>query len=289
MAPLRFLNSSWTPVAGDLLDAASTDAIIASFRPDLVVHLAGQASIGMALGAAEQTWRANFHGSFNLALALARHAPEAVTLFASSVSVYGASLNDGLIDETAAPRPLDAYGRSKLAAEGALADILAPQARLVIARPVNHSGPRQSEKHFVLSSFAAQIAAIEAGRKEPELRVGDLSKARDFLDVRDVVEAYRALIAKAPDMADRVGVFNIASGEPHTIGDLLDRLRARARRPFETRVQTEFLRPSAVDLPSIACDAAKLRAITGWRRRWTVDDMLQSLLDHWREAMSSAA
>ena len=162
-----------------------------------------------------------------------------MTLFASSVSVYGASLNDGLIDETAAPRPLDAYGRSKLAAEGALADMLAPSSRLVIARPVNHSGPRQSEKHFVLSSFAAQIAAIEAGRGEPELRVGDLSKARDFLDVRDVVEAYRALIAKAPEMP-RVGIFNIASGEPHTIGDLLDRLRGRATRPFETRVQTEF-------------------------------------------------
>jgi len=69
----------------------------------------------------------------------------------------------------------------------------------VIARPVNHSGPRQSEKSFVLSSFAAQIAAIDAGRKEPELRVGDLSKARDFLDVRDVVAAYRALIAKRPN------------------------------------------------------------------------------------------
>ena len=190
------VDAAWTPVAGDLLDAGAIDEIVASLRPDLVVHLAGQASIGRALDAAEQTWRANFFGSFNLASALARHAPETLALFASSVSVYGASLNDGVAAEDAPPRPLDAYGRSKIAAEGALADVLGPRSRLVIARPVNHSGPRQSEKSFVLSSFAAQIAAIEAGRKQPELRVGDLSKARDFLDVRDVVAAYRALIAQ---------------------------------------------------------------------------------------------
>ena len=124
----------------------------------------------------------------------------------------------------------------------------------------------------MLSSFAAQIAAIEAGRKEPELRVGDLSKARDFLDVRDVVEAYRALIAKAPDMADRVGVFNIASGEPHTMATCsIASARARGDRSKHAS-RPSFCGPG-VDLPSIACDAAKLRAITGWRRRWTVDDM----------------
>ena len=282
------VDAAWTPIAGDLLDAGAIDEIVASLRPDLVVHLAGQASIGRALDAAEQTWRANFFGSFNLASALARHAPETLALFASSVSVYGASLNDGVAAEDAPPRPLDAYGRSKIAAEGALADVLGPRSRLVIARPVNHSGPRQSEKSFVLSSFAAQIAAIEAGRKQPELRVGDLSKARDFLDVRDVVAAYRALIAKAPELPDRVSVFNIASGQPHTIGDLLDRLRARATRPFETHVDPALLRPSAVDIPTIACDATKLRETTGWRQRHTIDDMLQSLLDYWRGVESAA-
>jgi len=280
-------DAAWTSVAGDLLDAGAIDEIVALLRPDLVVHLAGQASIGRALDAAEQTWRANLLGSFNLASALARHAPSTLVLFASSVSVYGASLNDGAAAEDAPLRPLDAYGRSKAAAEGALADVLAPQSRLVIARPVNHSGPRQSEKHFVLASFAAQIAAIEAGRKEPELRVGDLSKARDFLDVRDVVAAYRALIAQASALPDRVSCFNIGSGEPHTIGDLLDRLRNRATRPFETQVEAALLRPSAVDIPTVACDATKLRQTTGWRPRHSIDDMLQSLLDYWREVESA--
>ncbi len=271
----------WTEAQGDLVDAASTEAIVVSLRPDLVVHLAGQASIGAALGAGEQTWRANFHGSFNLASALARHAPQTTLFFPSSASVYGASLKDGAANEETPLRPLDAYGRSKAAAEAALADVLAPQSRLVIARPVNHSGPRQNEKHFVLSSFAAQIAAIEAGRRPPTLRVGDLSKSRDFLDVRDVVAAYRALIARAGELP-RVSCFNVASGEPQVVGDLLERLRRSATRPFDIEVETRLLRPSAVDLPVVTLDATKLRSATGWRPLHTIDDMLSSLLDYWR-------
>ncbi|MGA8173116.1 MAG: GDP-mannose 4,6-dehydratase [Methylocystis sp.] len=281
------VDPAWTPVVGDLLDPPAIDEIVAALRPDLVVHLAGQASIGKALGAAEQTWRANFHGGFNLASALARHAPETLVLFASSVSVYGESLNDGVAAEGAPLRPLDAYGRSKAAAEGALADVLAPRSRLVIARPVNHSGPRQSKESFVLSSFAAQIAAIEAGRQKPELEVGDLSKARDFLDVRDVVEAYRMLIAQGPELPERVGCFNIASGEPRRISDLLEGLRQRAKTPFDVKVKQDRLRPAAVDIPTIACDATKLRQVLGWRQRLAIEDMLQSLLDYWRGVESA--
>ncbi|MFY9629100.1 MAG: GDP-mannose 4,6-dehydratase [Methylocystis sp.] len=279
----------WTKVRGDLLNPEMIDEAIATLRPDLVVHLAGQASIGKALGAGEQTWRANLLGAINLASALARHAPQTTMLFASSASVYGASLNDGAARETAPLRPLDAYGRSKVAAEGVFADVLGARSRLIIARPVNHSGPRQSEKSFVLSSFAAQIAAIEAGRKEPVLHVGDLSKARDFLDVRDVVAAYMLLIEKAEELPNRVNCFNVASGEPHPISELLEGLRRLSTKPFEIRVEPGLLRPSAADIPSIALDAGKLRDATGWRPRHTIDDLLQSLLEYWRGVESPGA
>ncbi|QGM46855.1 NAD-dependent epimerase/dehydratase family protein [Methylocystis heyeri] len=279
----------WTLARGDLLDAPAIEAIVSALRPDLVVHLAGQASIGTALGAAEQTWRANLHGSFNLAAALARHTPETTLLFASSASVYGASLLDGPATENAPLRPLDAYGRSKVAAEGALADVLGPRSRLLIARPVNHSGPRQSEKFFVLSSFAAQIAAMESGRAPPLLHVGDLSKTRDFLDVRDVVSAYMAMIDNAAKMPERVNCFNVASGEPHPIGYFLDGLRRESHTAFETVVEAHLLRPSTIDIPVISCDATKLRKLTGWRQRHSVDDMLKSLLDYWRSVESARA
>ncbi|ARN82658.1 NAD-dependent epimerase/dehydratase family protein [Methylocystis bryophila] len=283
------VDPAWEALEGDLLDVETLERTIREFQPDLVAHLAGQASIGHALRAGEATWRANFCGSLNLASALARHAPQAVTLFSSSASVYGASLKDGPAQEETPLRPLDAYGRSKAAAEAMLGDVLGPQARLIVLRPVNHTGPRQSPQNFVLSSFAAQIAAIEAGRQAPRLKVGDLAKARDFLDVRDVVAAYRALIAHADSLPGRVSCFNVASGAPIAIGALLEGLRALSRRPFEIEVETTLLRPSAVDLPSVALDAGKLREAVGWRPAHSTQDMLGALLDYWRSVEAAKA
>ena len=274
-------------VSADLLDAPAVDRIVSDIEPDLVVHLAGQASVGRAFGAAEMTWRVNFHGAFNIGTALARHAPHAVCLFASSASVYGASLRDGVATELTPLRPLDAYGRSKAAAENALGDVLAPSARLIVARAVNHSGPQQNAKDFVLSSFAAQIAAIESGRQAPLMRVGDTSRARDFLDVRDVVDAYMALIEAAPRLEERIGVFNIASGTPRTIASLLAALQAKTQTRFEIEVDKGLFRPT--DLASVACDSQRLRDATGWRPRRQIDDMLGSLLDYWRSVERQAA
>lgn len=276
------VDAAWSSISADLSDGSAVERAVAASRPGLVVHLAGQASVGQALHAAEETWRANFHGSFNLACALARHAPGATVLFASSASVYGASLRDGAVTEDAPLRPLDVYSRSKAAAEAALCDVLARETRLIVARPVNHSGPRQQGRHFVLSSFAAQIATIESGRAEPRLRVGDLSKARDFLDVRDVVDAYVRLVGAARDLPERITIFNIGSGEPRTIRSLLEKLRERAARAFEVEVDPSLLRPSHADIDSVACDATRLRNATGWRPAHSIDDMLQSLLDYWR-------
>lgn len=271
-------------VAADLVDEAALEALAARARPDLVCHLAGQASIGDAARAAEQTWRVNFHGSFALGAALARHAPTTTLLFASTAAAYGLSFRDGALTEEAPLRPCDVYSRTKAAAEAALADLTPPGGRLIIARPVNHSGPGQRSRSFVLSSFAAQIAEIEAGRAAPRLKVGDLSKARDFLDVRDVVDAYLRLIALAPTLDARVSVFNIGSGEAHTIGAMLERLRAQATRPFDIDVDPALLRPGATDIPRVACNAAKLAKATGWKPRHPINDLLKDILNDWRNA-----
>jgi GDP-4-dehydro-6-deoxy-D-mannose reductase len=280
---------AFATAAADLCDEAAIEQLVADLCPDLVIHLAGQASIGQAAKAAEETWRANFHGAFGLGAAIARHAPKAVVLFSSTASVYGASFRDGVLNEEAPVRPMDLYSRSKIAAEHALIDLVGPEGRLIVARPVNHSGPGQKSRNFVLSSFAAQIAEIEAGRSKPCMKVGDLSKQRDFLDVRDVVDGYMRLIAGARDLPERVSVFNIGSGEARSIASLLDELRSMARRPFEVEVDPQFLRPSATDIASIACDASKLRNATGWTPRHKLRDTLAALLDEWRAENARAS
>ena len=138
----------------------------------------------------------------------------------------------------------------------------------------------------MLPSLAAQIAEIEAGVRPPRIEVGNLSAERDFLHVGDVCAAYLALLAAAPNLPPH-SVFNVASGASHRIADLLEALRARARRPFEIVVDPARLRPS--DIPLSVGVSDKLASETGWRPSVSIDDIVGSLLDHWRRTAASVA
>jgi len=148
--------AGWALAEAEIFDREAVAAIVARFEPDLVVHLAAQASIGEATVSAEATWRVNFDGSFALASACARAAPSVTLFFVSSSEVYGRSFLSGSVSEDAPLQPMNAYARSKAAAEQVFADVLPAEARLIVVRSFNHTGPGQDER-FVLPSFAAQI------------------------------------------------------------------------------------------------------------------------------------
>jgi GDP-4-dehydro-6-deoxy-D-mannose reductase len=271
----------WPVVEAEIFDRDAVADIVAAFRPDLIVHLAAQASVGEATGAAEATWRVNFDGSFALASACARCAPAATFLFVSSGEVYGLSFLSGPLDEDAPTRPTNTYARSKAAAEAMIADVLPAQARLIVARSFNHIGPGQDER-FALPSFAAQIARIEAGLQPPTIEVGNLDVERDFLDVRDVCDAYVALIGAARDLPTR-NVFNVASGVGRSLGALLREMRAQSARPFDIIVDPARLRPS--DIASAVGLSERLSARTGWRASRPIEDALAQLLRHARQTV----
>jgi GDP-4-dehydro-6-deoxy-D-mannose reductase len=272
------LPDSWRREVADITDEAAVERAVALHKPGIVVHLAAQSSAGESARAAEATWRVNFGGSFALASAVARHAPEAVFLFVSSSEVYGASFRSGPATEETPPAPLNAYARSKFAAETMLADVLPSTAKLIIARAFNHTGPGQDER-FVLPSFAAQIARIEAGLSEPRLRVGNLSAERDFMHVADAADAYARLLECAGDLP-RVSVFNVTSGQTYKLEDLLGTLRGLAHMPFEIEPDPERMRAS--DIPCAKGDPARLKEATGWAPRHPVNGMLRELLEWWR-------
>ncbi len=272
-------------VALDLLDRAGVDATVAATKPDVVIHLAGQSSVATGESAGgDLTWPINVGGAIHLATAVARHAPEATILVASSAEVYGGSFLGGPVSEASALLPMNAYAKSKASAERVFADILPSTARLILARPFNHTGAGQRED-FVLPSFAGQVARIEAGLQPPRLAVGNLSAARDFLNVRDVVDAYLALLAAAETLPGRF-VVNIASGRTRVLGDLLESLRSMATVPFEIAVDPARLR--RVDVPVACGDAALMRAVTGWSPRIEIEATLLELLEAARAGLREA-
>ncbi len=265
----------------DITDTGAVDAWVAERRPDVVVHLAAVAAVAASTRDPRQAFDVNFGGLLNLTLALQAHAPDAHVLFVSSAEVYGASLRaERPVDETALLQPLNAYAVSKAAA-----DMLVRQAGMAgqpvtVARPFNHTGAGQTEA-FVVPSFAGQIARIEAGLAPPVLQVGNLDEERDFLDVEDVVSAYVAML-DARERLRPTEVFNVASGRPVRIGDLLDTLLAQASVAITVEVDPSRLRPISVQ--RMTGDAGRLRERLGWRPRialeQTVAQVLQAQRNH---------
>ncbi|MEC7641336.1 MAG: GDP-mannose 4,6-dehydratase, partial [Nitrospinota bacterium] len=159
-------------------------------RPDRIYHMA---SVNF-VPAVTQDWNVAFEtnvlGTFYLFEAVKQLRLNPRILCVGSSEEYGSvDLEEMPIRETTLLKPITLYGVTK-----ASADLLATSfcrrddLDILQVRPFNHVGPRQQSR-FVCSSFARQIAMIEAG-KATVLKVGNLEVQKDFTDVRDTVRAY---------------------------------------------------------------------------------------------------
>jgi GDP-4-dehydro-6-deoxy-D-mannose reductase len=259
----------------DLTDAAAVDLAIADVAPARLFHLAGAPNVAASWGHSASYLRVNALGTHHVLDAVRRHAPRCRVLVISSGQIYRPS--DDPIREDAPLGPSSPYGFSKLA-QDQLALRAAHDDRLdiVVARPFNHTGPGQADGYAV-PSFARQIARIESGLAPPELRVGNLDARRDITDVRDVVEAYRRLMAHG--IAGHA--YNVCSGRAWRIGDLLDELRQLTTAEVTIAVDPDALRPS--DTPIVQGDASRIRAELGWIPNIAVEQTLRDTLDWWRQ------
>jgi nucleoside-diphosphate-sugar epimerase len=263
----------------EITDSRAVDAAIAAAQPDGIVHLAAQASVAASLDDAGASARVNYGGTLCVLRAALRRAPKARVLIISSGEIYGGADSDRPLDETTPLAPESPYATAKAAADLAAAGFAARGLAVLRIRSFNHTGPGQSDV-YVASSFARQIAEIDAGRREPLLRVGNLDAVRDFLDVADVVEAYRRLLA--PGVPP--GAYNVASGVGRRIGALLEALLERARVRPRVEVDRALWRPARASVG----DPTRLRDATGWKPQIGFDAMLDRLLDSWRARVSAS-
>lgn len=263
----------------DLSDIQTLRYAVETFRPTVIFHLAAQTSIPNSLQGPIETYEANAIGTARLTEAVRSYAgaPAPRIFFTSSAEVYGPrAASEYPLREALDVRPVNPYGASKAAAEA----VLLGESRsfgldVVIARTFNTIGPTQDER-FVVASFAAQLARIAAG-SSPQLLVGNLQAARDFLDVRDVVRAYIALARNG----ERGEIYNVCSGSAVSIRDVLRELIGIARVPVEVREDPARMRPA--EIPLSVGDPSKLRACTGWQPELS---LVRSLGDIYEAARS---
>ena len=256
----------------DLLNREAVAAAVRATQPGTIFHLAGAPHVGTSFDNPSQPLAINAVGTHYLLTAVEDHAPNARVVIVTSAMIYRPS--DEPQTETSPTVPSSPYGLSKLAQDRLAALAAAGGLDVVIARPFNHTGPRQ-DPSFSVPAFAQQIARIEAGTTEPVLRAGNLDAERDITDVRDVVDAYAVLAERG-----RAGTpYNVCSGRAWRIGDLLDMMLGRARVPIRVEVDESRLRP--IELPRLVGDNTRLRSL-GWTPRISVERMLDDVLEHWR-------
>jgi GDP-4-dehydro-6-deoxy-D-mannose reductase len=260
--------------AVDLCNRAEVIDVVAQHLPTHIVHLAAAAS-----GAGtdrDLIFQVNVEGTRSLLDAAAEIAPFPRVLFVSTGYVYGDRTGLGAAVETSPLGPLwrfGAYTDSKIEAENCARNY---PAFTIIARPFTHIGPGQAPG-FAVSSFARQIARIEAGLSEPVIKVGNLEALRDILDVRDVVEAYRLLLTSGkPGEA-----YNVSTQRPVDIQSLLDKLLQLAKLPVNVEVDPTRLRPA--DIQCSTGDSTKILTETGWRPQIPLEQTLADTLNYWRE------
>ena len=268
----------------DLLSVDSIAACLTQARADAIVHLAAATVVPESFADPGLTWRINVDGTLTLARMLMARAPETRLVFVSSAETYGLIFQRGEpLDEDAPFAPANPYAASKAAADLALGEMALRGLKVIRMRTANHTGPGQSDA-LVVPAFARQIARIEAGRQEPVITVGALDRWRDFLDVRDVCAAYAAALSHDMTPAHDVApspAFNIASGTPRRIGDVLDALLARSAVAVEVRMDEKRVRPT--DVVKAIVNPGRAKSLLGWKPRIPWDETLDSVLADWRK------
>ncbi|PKQ28061.1 MAG: GDP-mannose 4,6-dehydratase [Candidatus Anoxymicrobium japonicum] len=246
-------------------------------RPDSIFHLAAVPSVALSWEDPWATYKVNVLGQVNLMEAARKLGLEPSVLITCSSEEYGkVSPEEMPIVESAPLNPCSHYAVSKVAQEAL--GFMYHEAftwRVLVTRGFNQCGPRQSS-NFVVSSFARQIAEIEVGAREPVLMAGNLEAKRDFMDVRDTVRAYRAIMEKGNAGA----AYNVCSGRARPASQVLEMLLDISGAEIEVRRDPSRRRPS--DIPVLLGDNTRLRKETGWEPAIEFETTLEDTLDYWR-------
>lgn len=266
----------------DMCDLHSIYRLLEKVRPDYIFHLAAQSFVPTSWSAPASTLDTNAIGQTHLFEGVRALGLDPVIQIACSSEEYGlVHPEETPITESNPLRPLSSYAVSKVAQ-----DLLGYQyfqsygLKAIRTRAFNHTGPRRG-KVFVTSNFAMQLARIEAGLREPVIRVGNLDAIRDFTDVRDMVRAYYLAVTKGKPGE----VYNIATGQGITIRELLDRLIKLAGVEVRVEQDPERMRPSDVEI--LLGDSSKFRADTGWEPRVPFEKTLKDTFEYWRQRLAS--
>ena len=268
---------------GDIREQHSLDSIISDIKPDYVFHLAAQSFPKTSFEMPADTYETNTIGTSNLLESLRRFKKNAIIHICSSSEVFGRVPKDKIpIDENCSFHPASPYAISKTGTD-LIARFYAEayNMKIMTTRMFTHTGPRRGDV-FAESSFAKQIAMIEANMQKPIVYVGNLKSLRTVADVRDAVHAYYLLLTKNPIGGE---VYNIGGTHTCTVGEILNFLLSKSKKKIIYKVDKNRIRPIDADLQ--VPNTSKFKSHTGWKPKYKFDETMLDLLNYWRKKVKN--
>jgi GDP-4-dehydro-6-deoxy-D-mannose reductase len=253
-------------IAIDLTDQGAVEQLIATVRPTRIFHLAG-----IVRGEPEKIYRTNFQATLNLLTAVSRYASRARVLCVGSAAEYGIPIDphEPLCEETRC-HPAGSYATSKFCQTKLVTDFAAEHnLRGVVARPFNLIGPGVPA-NLLVGAILSRMRKTLSEDAQPTISTGNLENARDFLDVRDAISAYVALL----DTDCWGQTFNICSGQPTPIRAVVKILLSCCRRPPHIVTDPALFRHH--DPPCVFGSTQKLCRHISFQPRYPLRESLQA-------------
>jgi len=269
---------------GDINDLSSLLTAFGNAKPDYVFHLAAQSYPKTSFDSPIETLGTNILGTAKVLDAIKSLGLDPVVHVCASSEVFGRVPKEMLpIHEEVGFHPASPYAISKVGTD-LLGRFYAEAYNMTVmtTRMFTHTGPRRGDV-FAESTFAKQIAMIEAGLQEPVVKVGNLDSLRTWADVRDAVRAYYLLVTENPVAGE---YYNIGGSFTCTIRNMLDHLISISTiKDIKVEVEGERLRPIDADLQ--VPDTTKFKSHTGWEPEIPFEKTMLDLLNYWRERIDS--
>jgi UDP-glucose 4-epimerase len=267
----------------DLRDRAAVEAAIATFAPEVTIHLAGLKAVGESVATPLAYYDANVAGALVLLETLAAAGARRL-VFSSSATVYG-DPERVPIDETHPRRATNPYGRTKLVIETILEDLVAsdPAWSVALLRYFNPVGAHPSgrigeDPRGVPNNLMPFVAQVAVGRR-PEVRVfgddyatPDGTGVRDYIHVVDLAEAHVAAVDWTAEAGRGAEAFNIGLGRGTSVLEIVAAFARAAGRPIPHVIAPR--RPG--DIATCYADPAKALATLAWRPTRDLDAMCES-------------
>ena len=268
----------------DINDMTSLLTCFSEAKPDYVFHLAAQSYPKTSFSSPLETLETNVLGTAKVLEAIKILGQDPVIHVCASSEVFGRVPKDLLpIHEDVIFHPASPYAISKVGTD--LIGRFYGEAygmTIMTTRMFTHTGPRRGDV-FAESTFAKQIAMIEAGDQEPIVKVGNLDSLRTWSDVRDAARAYYLLVTENPVGGE---YYNIGGSFSCTVGEMLDHLISLSTvKNIEVQVEETRLRPIDADLQ--VPDTSKFKSHTGWEPEISFETTMLDLLNYWRDRINS--